>query len=158
VLHSSSYFTTAALPPGVRPTQVDPFLQYATLGDYDYLEHLDYLQMYYPLFSDGYALAFAEYTQKFVLQYYGEFHGGSGTAGATANTCRIVTGSSSDVEIPACQLTFEQTLNSVFPFMDAATPQSTGRTSKLDTGAARSPLSCAVPSLHPPSLPRRPSF
>ena len=148
MLHSSSIFTTAALPPGVQRREEDAFLRYATLGDYDYAEHLDYLQMYYPLFSEGYALAFAEYTQKFVLQYYGQFHGGSGTTNATATTCNIVTGSAQDVEKTECQLTFEQTLSSVFPLMDAAQPpgpSSTTRTSNLDTGAARATLSGAVP-------------
>jgi hypothetical protein len=105
------------------------------LGNYDYLENLDYLQLYYPLFSEGYALAFAEYTQTFVLQYYGAFHGGSTTAGATATTCNIVPGSAGDVDagVSACQLTFTQTLKSVFPLIDASagTPN---RLSKADSG------------------------
>ena len=145
----------------MQPRDQDAFLQYATLGDYDYAEHLDYLQMYYPLFSEGYALAFAEYTQKFVLQYYGQFHGGSGTTNATATTCNIGIGGAQDVEKTECQLTFEQTLSSVFPLMDAAQPpgpSSTTRMSNLDTGAARATLSGAVQSLRPRSLPRRHSF
>jgi hypothetical protein len=47
VLHASSSFTTAALPPNTPPPKGDDvFTQYAALGNYDYLEHLDYLQLY----------------------------------------------------------------------------------------------------------------
>jgi hypothetical protein len=106
------------------------------LGNYDYLEHLDYLQLYYPLFSEGYALAFAEYTQTFVLQYYGAFHGGSATSGATLTTCNIVPGSAADVDagVSACQLTFTQTLKSVFPLVDTASGSNPTRLSNADSG------------------------
>ena len=134
-LHASSIFTATVLPPSVSSPSGDRFARYATLDDHEYLKNLDYLELYHPLFSDGHALAFAEYTQKFVLQYYGVFHGGSGTIGADVDSCNIYTGSAQDVEIPACQLTFEQTLNSVFPLTDVTTPSSIGRTSKIDTGA-----------------------
>jgi hypothetical protein len=47
VLHSSSTFTTAKLPPNSPPiSQDNAFAQYAMLGNYDYEEHLDYLQLY----------------------------------------------------------------------------------------------------------------
>jgi hypothetical protein len=133
-LHASSFFSTAVLPPNTRPPQGDVFGQYATLADFDYLESLDYLQLYYPLFSAGYALAYAEYTQKFVLQYYGKFHFGSGTSGATESTCDIKLGTANDVSIPACQLTFEETLKSVFPWIDGST--GAARLSKVDDGVA----------------------
>ena len=80
--------------------------------------------MYYPLFTAGYALAYAEYTQTFVLQYYGEFYT------STGQTCKVDMGSNADVNISACQLTFEETLKSVFPFSEQS------RTSKPEQGAA----------------------
>jgi hypothetical protein len=47
VLHSSNTFTTAALPPNTPPIPPgNEFAQYAMLGEYDYQEHLDYLQLY----------------------------------------------------------------------------------------------------------------
>jgi hypothetical protein len=132
VLHASSIFATTVLPRGMSPLSADRFARYLTLdGDAD-LKNLDYLHVHHPQFSDGYALAFAEYTQTFVLQYYGMFHGGSGTLGADQDTCEIVPFSASDVETPACQLTFEQTLSSVFPLTDSAR---VGRKSEIDEGA-----------------------
>jgi hypothetical protein len=120
------------------------------LGNYDYLENLDYLQLYYPLFSEGYALAFAEYvhhfpavcfcntltryTQTFVLQYYGTFHGGTGTSGAQSTACNIVPGSAADISVSACQLTFTQTLKSVFPLVDTSVGSNPNRLSKVDSG------------------------
>lgn len=138
VLHASSIFATATLPRGVSPLSADRFAQYLTLDGDEYSKNLDYLQVLHPQFSDGYALAFAEYTQTFVLQYYGHFHGGSGTLGADADTCDIPVGSASDVETPACQLTFEQTLRSVFPLSDSATLTGIGRKSEIDKGSLTS--------------------
>jgi hypothetical protein len=83
------------------------------------------LSRYYPLFTAGYALAYAEYTQKFVLQYYGEFY-----TGQTPHTCKVEMGSNADQNISACQLTFEETLKSVFPFAELS------RTMKVDEGVA----------------------
>ena len=136
VLHASSIFATTTLSSGgVSPLSSDRFARYLTLDSEEDLKNLDYLQVHHPQFSDGYALAFAEYTQAFVLQYYGRFHGGSGTLGADADTCEITPGSASDVETPACQLTFEQTLSSVFPLIDSGTSTHAGRKSEVDKGA-----------------------
>ena len=135
VLHASSIFATTLSSGGVSPLSSDRFARYLTLDSEEDLKNLDYLQVHHPQFSDGYALAFAEYTQVFVLQYYGRFHGGSGTLGADADTCEITPGSASDVETPACQLTFEQTLSSVFPLIDSGTSSHAGRKSEVDKGA-----------------------
>jgi hypothetical protein len=140
VLHASSIFSTTVLPPDVSPLSADRFARYLTLDGNEYLKNLDYLRLYHPLFTDGHALAFAEYTQTFVLQYYGLFHGGSGTPGADEDTCDIAPESALDVETPACQLTFEQTLNSVFPMTDTATQSRVGRKSNVDTGIHRAAL------------------
>ena len=150
VLHASSIFAATELPPDVSPLGSDRFARYLTLNDDEDLKNLDYLQLHHPLFSDGYALAYAEYTQKFVLQYYGLFHGGSGTPGADDHTCDKLPGSNADVEDSECQLTFEQTLNSVFPLTDTATQSHVGRKSKIDTGILHAALiACmAVRSRH----------
>ena len=140
VLHASSIFATTELPPDVSPLGSDRFTRYLTLNGDEDLKNLDYLQLHHPLFSDGYALAHAEYTQKFVLQYYGLFHGGSGTPGADDHTCDKLSGSNADVEDSACQLTFEQTLNSVFPLTDTASQTHVGRKSKIDTGILHAAL------------------
>ena len=106
----STLFTTAPAPPGTPPNQNsptdDPFTKFAMLGAWDYLEGFDNLQLFYPLYTSGYALAYAEYTQTFVLQYSGLFDNGS-------TAC-----SSETTAIPACQLTFTETLKSVFPLTD----------------------------------------
>ncbi len=144
VLHASSIFATTTLSSGgVSPLSSDRFARYLTLDSEEDLKNLDYLQVHHPQFSDGYALAFAEYTQAFVLQYYGRFHGGSGTLGADADTCEITPGSASDVETPACQLTFEQTLSSVFPLIESGTSTHVGRKSEVDKGAVTCMLLCS---------------
>jgi hypothetical protein len=135
VLHASSIFATTTLPRGVSALSADRFARYLTLDGEEDTKNLDYLQVHHPQFSDGFALAFAEYTQIFVLQYYGSFHGGSGTLGADEDTCEILMDSASDVETPACQLTFEQTLSSVFPLTDAATSSQVGRKSEINKGS-----------------------
>ena len=125
------------------PPSGDPFARYLRLDGAEDQKSLDYLQLYHPLFSDGHAFAFAEYTQKFVLQYFGSF-----IASEPNQDC--VRPSSGEVENPACQLTFEQTLNSVFPLTDSATPSDIGRTSNIDTGALRATLLACITarSLH----------
>ena len=133
-LHGSIFVKTV-LPSDIEPPSGDPFARYLTLDGEEEKKSLDYLQLYHPLYSDGHALAFAEYTQKFVLQYYGHFHMGADTPGAQDATCDIEVGSAQDVEIPDCQLTFEQTLNSVFPLTDSTTPSVIGRTSNIGAGA-----------------------
>ena len=55
------------------PPSGDPFARYLRLDGAEDQKSKDHLQLYHPLFSDGHALAFAEYTQKFVLQYFGDF-------------------------------------------------------------------------------------
>ncbi len=130
------------------PPNGDPFARYLTLDGAEDQKSLDYLQLYHPLFSDGQALAFAEYTQKFVLQYFGSFVPPPGVALGSyyPNPCDPYDMSrlpgSPEVEIPECQLTFEQTLNSVFPLTDSTTPSDIGRTSNIDTGA----LCAALPA------------
>jgi hypothetical protein len=150
VLHASSIFATTDLPSDVSTLSADRFTRYLTLNGDEDLKNLDYLQLHHPLFSDGYALAYAEYTQKFKLQYYGLFHGGSETPGANEHTCDTLPGSSADVEDPACQLTFEQTLNSVFPLTDTVGPSHVGRKSKIDAGIAHAALfACTTSALIP---------
>ena len=124
------------------PPSGDPFARYLRLDGAEDQKSKDYLQLYHPLFSDGHALAFAEYTQKFVLQYFGSF-----IASEPNQDCAS---SNRDVEKPACQLTFEQTLNSVFPLTDSTTPSDIGRTSNIDTGALRATLLACITarSLH----------
>jgi hypothetical protein len=92
-----------------------------TLDGTERLKSLDSLQLHSPIFSDGYALAYAEYRQKFVLQVYGEFHTGiQGFRGECMETGNFGTsGSNEKPEKPNCQLTFEQKLNSVFPLTDS---------------------------------------
>jgi len=110
-LIGAAVFTVAPEPPGpqvLNPTPQDPTLKYATLGANDYLQGLDNLQLFYPSYTAGYALAYAEYTQTFVLQYYGEFIDG-------ATTCD----NNGAAAVAACQLTFTETLKSVFPLTDA---------------------------------------
>jgi len=143
-LHSSALDTRNAnqLLSDSTPPSGDPFARYLRLDGAEDQKSLDYLQLYHPLFSDGHAFAFAEYTQKFVLQYFGDF-----IASEPNQDCAIT---SRDVENPACQLTFEQTLNSVFPLTDSATPSDIGRTSNIDTGALRATLLACITarSLH----------
>jgi hypothetical protein len=119
----SEHFTVAPAAPGMQMENGgDPFAKYATLGERDYLEGLDNVQVFYPSYSPGYALAYAEYTQRFVLQYYGEFTSGP-------HSC--MTASSSLV--PACQLTFEERLKSVFPLNDAGRARNFESSTKPNT-------------------------
>ena len=138
-LHSPVLDTTPMS--GTTPPS-DPFARYLRLDGAEDQKSKDYLQLYHPLFSDGHALAFAEYTQKFVLQYFGDF--------ITSEPNQDCASSNRDVEKPACQLTFEQTLNSVFPLTDSTTPSDIGRTSNIDTGALRATLLACITarSLH----------
>ena len=143
-LHSSALDTRNAnqlLSDSTLPSG-DPFARYLRLDGAEDQKSKDYLQLYHPLFSDGHALAFAEYTQKFVLQYFGDF--------ITSEPNQDCASSNRDVEKPACQLTFEQTLNSVFPLTDSTTPSDIGRTSNIDTGALRATLLACITarSLH----------
>jgi hypothetical protein len=113
-------FTVAPLPAGQTETPGDPALKYARLGVNDYLQGLDNIQIFYPSYSSGYALAYAEYTQEFVLQYSGPFHnysGDQGLQGACEGSVSITGGGPPPVT--ACQLTFTETLKSVFPLTDA---------------------------------------
>ena len=114
----TSLFTTAPSVPGTpdQRSNDDIFVKYGMLSAWDYAEGLDNLQAFYPSYTAGYALAYAEYTQTFVLQYFGEFI--DGTTGGTT-TCS--TGAADT--IPACQLTFTETLKSVFPLTDAKRSQ-----------------------------------
>jgi len=124
---AANSFTVAPVPSTGQQTPMqtpqDPALKYARLGTNDYLQGLDNIQIFYPSYSSGYALAYAEYTQTFVLQYTGDlpqqadgtynhdcsYHGLSGgNAGGAANL------------VEACQLTFTETLKSVFPLTDEA--------------------------------------
>ena len=109
----SSLFTNAPSPPGTALDQSSPedsFVKFGMLGAWDYLEGLDNLQLFYPSYTAGYALAYAEYTQTFVLQYYGQFNDSSTSCTSTS-------------ESPDCQLTFTETLKSVFPLTDAKRSQ-----------------------------------
>ena len=120
-LIGSNTFTVAPLPVGQtqtpNQTPEDPALKYARLGVNDYLQGLDNIQLFYPSYSNGYALAYAEYTQTFVLQYFGDLLGASSTEQyACTGTTSITSGPSPNT---ACQLTFTQTLKSVFPLTDA---------------------------------------
>jgi hypothetical protein len=118
-------FTVAPVPSTGQQSQIqtpqDLALKYARLGTNDYLQGLDNIQIFYPSYSSGYALAYAEYTQTFVLQYYGDMldqtdykctqiglSRGSPFSGGAANL------------VEACQLTFTETLKSVFPLTDEA--------------------------------------
>jgi len=143
-LHSSALDTgnVNQLLSDSTPPSGDPFARYLRLDGAEDQKSKDYLQLYHPLFSDGHALAFAEYTQKFVLQYFGAF--------ITSEPNQDCASSNRDVEKPACQLTFEQTLNSVFPLTDSTTPSDIGRTSNIDTGALRATLLACISarSLH----------
>ena len=137
-LHSSALDTRNAnqLLSDSTPPSGDPFARYLRLDGAEDQKSKDYLQLYHPLFSDGHALAFAEYTQKFVLQYFGDF--------IRSEPNQDCASSNRDVEKPACQLTFEQTLNSVFPLTDSTTPSDIGRTSNIDTGALRATLLACI--------------
>ena len=120
-LIGSNTFTVAPLPVGQtqtpNQTPEDPALKYARLGVNDYLQGLDNIQLFYPSYSNGYALAYAEYTQTFVLQYLGDLLGASSTEQyACTGTVSLTSGPSPNT---ACQLTFTQTLKSVFPLTDA---------------------------------------
>jgi hypothetical protein len=143
-LHSSALDTRNVnqLLSDSTPPSGDPFARYLRLDGAEDQKSKDYLQLYHPLFSDGHALAFAEYTQKFVLQYFGDF--------IRSEPNQDCASSNRDVEKPACQLTFEQTLNSVFPLTDSTTPSDIGRTSNIDTGALRATLLACITarSLH----------
>jgi hypothetical protein len=123
---AANSFTVAPVPSTGQQTPIqtpqDPALKYARLGTNDYLQGLDNIQIFLPSYSSGYALAYAEYTQTFVLQYYGEMldalndekcwlnglSAGSSISGGAANL------------VEACQLTFTETLKSVFPLTDEA--------------------------------------
>ena len=150
-LYSAALDTSNGIPSpsGSTPPNDDPFARYLTLDGAEDQKSLDYLQLYHPLFSDGQAIAFAEYTQKFVLQYFGRFLSSEPTQPCDPYDISRPPGSVI-VEIPECQLTFEQTLNSVFPLTDSTTPSDIGRTSNIDTGA----LCAALPArfLHTSAL------
>jgi len=108
----SSLFTTAPSAPGTpdQRSNDDIFVKYGMLSAWDYAEGLDNLQAFYPSYTAGYALAYAEYTQTFVLQYYGQFNDSS-------------TSCTSSQESLTCQLTYSETLKSVFPLTDAKRSQ-----------------------------------
>jgi hypothetical protein len=124
-LAAANSFTVAPLPSTGQQTPIqtpqDPALKYARLGTNDYLQGLDNIQVFYPSYTSGYALAYAEYTQTFVLQYTGELLPDEN--GNVQNNCAS-SGASGGTqygafnEVPACQLTFTETLKSVFPFTD----------------------------------------
>ena len=124
---AANSFTVAPVPSTGQQTPIqtpqDPALKYARLGTNDYLQGLDNVQIFLPSYSSGYALAYAEYTQTFVLQYTGELSPDAN--GNIQNSCTTYgeSGGSSygaANEVPACQLTFTETLKSVFPFTDEA--------------------------------------
>ena len=108
-------FTVAPLPAGQTQTPGDPALKYARLGVNDYLQGLDNIQLFYPSYSSGYALAYAEYTQEFVLQYWGTLLGDS----SEENICAGIDITGNPGPKSECQLTFTETLKSVFPLTDA---------------------------------------
>jgi hypothetical protein len=144
----------------VTPSTEIKYPTYLTLDATERLKSLDSLQLHSPIFSDGYALAYAEYTQKFVLQVYGEFHTGiQGFRGECTEAGNFGTsGSNDEPEKPNCQLTFEQKLNSVFPLTDSSSSV-IGRTSDIDKGALRATLLACITarSLHWLLHPLRPS-
>ena len=120
---AANSFTVVPVPSTGQQTPIqtpqDPALKYARLDTNDYLQGLDNIQIFYPSYSSGYALAYAEYTQTFVLQYYGYlldgntscFYSGLSGGGVNAGPANLV---------EACQLTFTETLKSVFPLNDEA--------------------------------------
>jgi hypothetical protein len=135
---AANSFTVAPVPSTGQQTpiqtQQDPTLKYATLGINDYLQGLDNIQIFYPSYSSGYALAYAEYTQTFVLQYYGDMLPRDGSIsydchhyGLSGGGPSLSSGGAANL-VEACQLTFTETLKSVFPLTDEA------RNINIDTG------------------------
>ncbi len=130
---AANSFTVAPVPLTGQQTQInkiqnpqDPTLKYATLGTNDYLQGLDNIQIFYPSYSSGYALAYAEYTQTFVLQYHGDLLPRDGSIsydchydGLSGGGPSFTSGGAANL-VEACQLTFTETLKSVFPLTDEA--------------------------------------